>query len=176
MRVVPAWLLITSVVSSLLLLTGCTPADSPMGELPVPEPGGERLTIDLAAGTAATSAWRSHTIDCSDQNYFCLLIPDRMVLAFPRLCALAMRNDAPPTARGVFRGVAPALHLRPPAGSYVVDTFPRMLLIYYHHLGLFEVNEVVRSPWQPNFDPGPSNVVTRYSIVTSDGSKLFVCS
>jgi hypothetical protein len=173
MRDVRAWLPVTLVFAS-LLLPGCTAADTSMGGLPAPEPGGERLMIDLAAGTAATSAWRSSTVDCSDQNYFCLLIPDRMVLAFPRLCALAMRDDPPPTARGVLRGVAPAPHLVPPSGSYVVDSFPRMLLRYWAHLGLFEVREVVNSPSEPNFNP--NNLVTRYSIVTSDGSKLFVCS
>ena len=57
MRDVPVWLLATLTFSS-LLLPGCTAAGSDMGGLPVPEPGGERLTIDLAAVTAATSAWR----------------------------------------------------------------------------------------------------------------------
>src|SRR5687768_13225865 len=141
---VRAWLPL--VLSSLLVLPGCTAGGSNMGGLPLPEPGGERLTIDLAAGTAATAAWRSSTVDCSDQTYFCLLIPDRMVLAFPRRCADAMRSDAPPTGAGVLRGVAPTPHLATPSGSYVVDTFPRMLLRYWAHLGLFEVREVVNSP------------------------------
>lgn len=174
MRDVPAWLRVTLVVSSLLSLPGCTAADYSIGGLPLPGPGGEQLMIDLAAGTAATSTWRSSTVDCSDQNYFCLLIPDRMVLAFPRQCVDAMRNDAPPTAAGVLRGVAPTPHLATPSGSYVVRSFPRMLLGYWAHLGLYEVREVARSPYEQGFNPG--DVVTRYSIVTSDGSKLFVCS
>jgi len=74
---------------------------------------GEALVIDLAAGTATTARWTAATVDCSDQNVFCLSIPDRMALAFPRSCSALIGASRVPIGVGDLMEVAPAPHLAP---------------------------------------------------------------
>lgn len=172
-------LLARLMLCSCLFLPSCAGTDSSASGAAAVVDDAEQLLIDLSAGTAVTAEWSANTADCSDQFYFCLSIPDRMVLAFPRLCEDASNDSAPPTAFGALRGVAPAPHLRPPSGSYIVEHFPRMLLFYYvesdlHVSGLFEVRELIWSPYEDEFQP--SIYVGRYRVMTSDGSPLFECS
>lgn len=136
------------------------------------DPISGRLEIDLSAGLARTEDWTSPAVDCSDEHYICISIPDRMALAFPRTCSEASR-DLPPTAFGALRRVAPMPHLQPPSGSYVVEAFPRVLMFYYARDGLFEVRELVHSPYESEFNP--SDFVAEWVVSAPDGSSLLAC-
>lgn len=161
------------------LLAGCANTTGPLTVESYVQSSGEELTIDLSAGTATTTQWRSDTSDCSDQNYFCILIPNRMVLAFPRSCSNAGREGAPATRFGDLLGVAPAPHLAPPSGSYIIRSFPNVLLFYFVRNdlvdgeGLVEARIVRNSPFEEAFDP--NDYSARYRITTSNGGGLFVC-
>jgi len=160
-------------VLAILFVASCANTGS-MGRNPDAGGKGDRLLVDLSAGTVTTREWSSSTRDCSDENYFCLLIPNRMVIAFPRRCTDYGRDDAPQTSAGKIVPVAPAPHLRPPSGSYIVTSFPYILLVYYPDSGVSEVREVKHSPYQDAFNP--NELVTRYRIFRSNGRKLFACS
>jgi hypothetical protein len=134
----------------------------------------EPLLIDLESGEAKTTNWESRYKSCSDSIYVCILIPDRMALVFPRRCKDALGLDKPSSAIGRFRAVAPAPHLAQPSGSYIVDAFPNILLIYFANEGLVQVREVKRTPYDPKFDP--NDTVKRYRIAVKGGSRLFRCA
>jgi len=170
--------LITS--ATFLLLTSCAAASVAARGIPNSVPKEERLTIDLSAGTAATEGWRSDIVDCSDDEYSCILIPNRMALAFVKTCASASRDELPPTHFGNLLKVAPASHLAPPSGTYIIREFPMVLLFYQvdntlvEGRGLVEARIMISSPFDQAFDP--NNYSARYRIVTPDGRGLFVCS
>lgn len=158
----------------LLLLPSCVSAIPPVGEASNYASSGEQLTIDLSGGIATTAEWKSNTVNCSDDNYHCILIPDRMVLAFTKSCSNAGREGAPLAPLGGLIRVAPMPHLAPPSGSYIVKSFPKVLLFYYAGHGLKEVRIVRNSPYDKGFDPNSYDA--RFSVVTSDRKDLFVCS
>jgi hypothetical protein len=136
--------------------------------------GREHLVIDLSANRATTATWSSEIRDCSNQDYFCLLIPNRMVLAFPRSCGDLIDNTSVSTSLGNIIGIAPAPHLAPPSGGYIVSSFPNVLLIYNINFGLNEARVLRRSPYDYDFEP--NNYAERYVITTSTGDGLFICS
>jgi len=132
------------------------------------------LVIDMSGATATAPRWRSEIVDCSDQNYSCVLIPGRMALAFPKSCSVAAGGGAPDTRYGQFHQIAPAPHLAPPSGGYVIQSFPHVLLYYNINDGLDEVRVVRQSPFDPNFNP--NDYTERYIITTRTGAGLFTCS
>jgi hypothetical protein len=166
-------------VISLLLPSGAM-ASGPVGAISDAPAREMRLVIDLSAGTATTEEWRSEIVDCSDQQYFCALIPNRMVLSFARRCSDATREGRPPTRYGDLLRVAPTPHLAPPSGSYVVRTFPNVLLFYYVGNGLVEGEGLVQarvlrhSPFEEEFDA--NDYLTTFTISTRGGRGLFACS
>ena len=170
--------LITSVI--LLFLSSCAAASGPARGIPNSVPHEQRLTIDLSGGTATTEDWTSDIVDCSDREYFCILIPNRMALAFVRACTSASRDELPPTRFGSLLRVAPAPHLAAPSGSYIIREFPNVLLFYrvsnnsVEGQGLVEARIIRNSPSEEAFDP--SNYIANFRIVTPDGGGLFVCS
>ncbi len=170
--------LITS--ATFLSLSSCAVASGPARPFPNAVPGAERLIIDLSAGTAATEGWRSAIVDCSDREYFCILVPNRMALAFVKTCASASREDLPPTRFGNLLKIAPASHLASPSGTYIIRQFPKVLLFYQvdnalvEGRGLVEARIMIDSALDQDFDP--NNYSARYRIVTPDGGGLFVCS
>jgi hypothetical protein len=134
----------------------------------------DNLVIDLSRAVATTSQWSAGTVDCSDQNYHCILIPGRMVLAFAKSCQIAGREGAPAMRYGQLHEVAPAPHLAPPSGGYVISAFPNVLLYYNINYGLNEARVVRHSPYEHDFDP--NDYTERYVITTSSGAGLFICS
>jgi hypothetical protein len=134
----------------------------------------EELVIDLSAGRATAAGWASEIVDCSNQDYFCLLIPNRMVLAFPRSCGDLIYHASISTSQGNIIGVAPAPHLAPPSGGYFISSFPNVLLYYNINFGLQEARIVRHSPYDHDFDP--NDYSERYAITTSTGDGLFICS
>lgn len=163
-----------------LALSSCAVASGSPRSIANPAPNEVRLTIDLSARTAATDNWSSNIVDCSDEEYFCILIPNRMALAFVRICTRTNRSELPSTAFGKLLRVAPAPHLSPPSGSYIIREFPNTLLFYQtdnssvESHGLIEARVMRNSPFEEAFDP--NNYITRFRIVTPDGRGLFVCS
>ncbi|HYJ52126.1 MAG TPA: hypothetical protein VEW04_03055 [Allosphingosinicella sp.] len=134
----------------------------------------EALVINLAAGTATTARWTAETVDCSDQDVLCLAIPNRMALAFPRSCGALIGATRVSTRVGDLIEVAPAPHLAPPSGGYVVSAFPNVLLLYNINVGLTEARVVRHPPSDPDFDPNDHS--ERYFIRTSTGEGIFKCS
>lgn len=134
---------------------------------------GDAITIDLTAQTASTLGWTSRTSNCSDENYFCLLVPGKMALAFPRACVTATVVKPLATRAGNLKKVAPMPHLAPPSGSYIIDTYPRILIFYFERQGLTEVRELRHSPYEREFAPG--DYLHRYVVRTPDNQPLFVC-
>ncbi len=134
----------------------------------------ESLEIDVTRRTASAMHWRSTLEDCSDETYSCLLVPNRMLLAFPRYCRDARAGPLKETRLGQFRAVAPAPHFGFPSGSYMVDSFPRILIFYYENRGVVEVREAKHSPYDADFDAG--DFIKKYKIITVDRKPLFLCS
>lgn len=155
-----------------VLAGACAERDLGLSESPRRDES-KPLVIDLSTRMAYTKEWIANTSDCSDQNYFCLEIPGTMALVFPRKCMTARNIVRPPTRVGAFKGVAPAPHLAPPSGSYIVEKYPRILMSYQADRGLTEVRAVRRSPYQSDFSP--NNYTNLYVIQTKDGIPLFVC-
>ena len=172
--------LLRPLASLSMILAGCANTASPLAVGSDDQSSREELTIDLSARTATTRQWRSDTIDCSDRDYFCILIPNRMVLVFAKSCSNAGREGVSSTRFGDLLGVAPAPHLAVPSGSYIVRSFPNVLLFYYVRNslvdgeGLVEARIIRRSPFEEAFDP--NDYSARYSITTSTGDGLFVCA
>jgi len=157
------------------LCTACAAVDvrdETAGFLAGPSP--ERLVIDQSRATATTPRWSSEIVDCSNQEQHCILIPGRMVLAFPKSCSDAGAGRRPDTGYGELREVAPTPHLAPPSGSYVVGAFPNVLLFYDVSHGFNEVRIVRRSPYDREFDP--NDYSERYDLITPKGVGLFICS
>lgn len=172
--------LLKPLASLVILLAGCANMARPSTSESNNQSSREELSIDLSAGTATTRQWRLRISDCSDQDYFCILIPDKMVLAFPKSCSDAGREGAPATRFGYLLRVAPAEHLASPSGSYIVRSFPNALLFYYVRNsvvsgeGLVEARILRNSPFEDAFDP--NDYSARYSITTPNGEGLFICA
>lgn len=136
-------------------------------------PRAATLYVDYSTKTIAAPSWNSSFIDCSTEELFCLSVPSRMILAFPRQCKDSRAQLFLSQELGTLRRVAPAEHQEPPAGSYNVDSFPSIIFFYSSQTGVTEVREVVTPPGHQAFDPNALR--NRYSIKTADGSKLFPC-
>lgn len=134
----------------------------------------EELSIDLSAGRATTARWSSEIANCSNQEYFCLVIPNRMTIAFVRSCHDLIGENSASTRFGNIIRVAPAPHLAPPSGGYIISTFPNVLLYYNANFGLNEIRIVRHPPYDHDFDP--NDYTERYVIRTSTGAGLFICS
>lgn len=155
----------------LLALAGC--ATEPVSAEATPV-----LVLDLAAGTATTPDWTARAEDCSDEVYACVSIPGRMVIAFPKACRSIEGGQGPEAAFGRLSKVAPAPHLAPPAGSFVVTSFPRVLMFYYTPpiapAGLQRVRLVRAAPGEPGFNP--NDFSAEYVITVRGRPDFFVCS
>jgi hypothetical protein len=157
-----------------LLCASCAMTASSAAMSSGSQPDAEELSIDLTAGRATTVRWSSEIVDCSDREYFCLRIPNKMVLAFVRSCGNLIGRNSFPTRLGNIVAVAPAPHLAPPSGGYVISSFPNVLLYYNTNFGLNEVRILRHSPYDRDFDP--NDYSERYAIRTSAGPALFMCS
>jgi hypothetical protein len=157
-----------------LFTSGCGFAAKPSHELAPNRQFSNRIVVDLSARTAVASTWRSSVVDCSDQDYQCISIPDRMVLAFPRRCSSVDQENSPPTRFGRLHRVAPMPHLRPPSGSFIISSFPNILFFYFTNEGIVEARILNHGPFEGNaFDP--NDYSERYEIIRSDHRPLFVC-
>jgi hypothetical protein len=164
--------LLTPVIACLVLTQGCAHHSASIQGTDAPSDY-RTLTVDMSKHVASTQEWSLKTSDCSDVNYFCLMIPTKMVLAFPRACQTALSLNPPVTRVGAFRGVAPAPHLAPPSGSYIIDAYPNVLLSYRSGLGITEVKVVRHSPFERDFNP--SDYSNGYLVHTVDKQPLFAC-
>lgn len=159
------------ILASCMTLAACAGPDPSRGTLIGLSPRTDRLVLDLASGTATTSSWQSAVTDCSDENYSCVLIPGRMAIAFPRVCAGAGYSDAPPTRLGRFRVRAPVPHLEPPSADYDMTAFPNIILSYRMGHGIVQVTELAdKTGRHRSSDP------VRYEVTTSDDQPLFLCT
>jgi hypothetical protein len=96
-----------------------------------------------------------------------------MILIFPKSWRTALDANPPKTQVGIFRQVAPFPHAAPPTGGFIVEKYPKMLLIYMQEHGIAEVRNTRYSPFDKEFDFDDYSI--RYLIETSDGKPLFVC-
>lgn len=159
---------------ALLSFQGCAHA-APQISRPAASAGRtEPLRIDLDKKTIQSPAWTSTFSDCSDEHYFCMSVPDRFVLVFPKLCANATSEKM---ATGPFGGllrVAPMPELAPPSGSYIVKSYPKVLILYYSEQGIAQVRLLKSSPFERDFDPNEYDV--SYNVELKGGGALFRCS
>jgi hypothetical protein len=97
-----------------------------------------------------------------------------MAIAFPRICSIIGPGGSLATPAGELIKVAPAAHYAPPSGSFVIRTFPNVLLFYYTGYGITEVRIVRNSPFDIDFDP--NDYLERYYLVDSNGRILMRCT
>ncbi|TPE61183.1 hypothetical protein FJQ54_09845 [Sandaracinobacter neustonicus] len=137
----------------------------------------KRMLVNFETRTISTDDWSSQFVDCSDANYNCISVPDKVALAFARKCDLtkAERASIPHSkiAGRVFV-VAPMAHYGLPSGTYILEALPTALMFYDQKHGLTELRELLSSPYETEFDPNAYRV--RYKIITADGGPLFRCT
>lgn len=131
------------------------------------------MVLDLSKKSISTPDWQSPILECSDAQYFCLEVPGRLVIAFPKECSAAsvQLSWQAPVAR--FQMVAPKPHFGPPSGTYVSEKFPRVLLRYDVQRGFTEVRFLKWAPSSAEFDPNAYEA--RYRISVRGGQGLYVC-
>lgn len=133
----------------------------------------QTLTLNYETGFASTPNWSAKMMDCSTTSYSCTMLQQSMILAFPKRCSEAMTPSRVPNAEARLIGIAPAPHIPPPSGSYVVDRFPKIWLRYQYGKGFVEVRQLEYPPEDSRFDPNKYEAAYRVTIV---GQNPFICS
>lgn len=127
-----------AIVPFYFIILGCTVAAPSMPRPKARSQNNQILYLDLGGGEASANGWTARLVNCSNEKFYCLQIPEKMSFSFPRHCSDVGPGKSISTPSGELIQVSMDPHFRPPAGGYAIKSFPNELLYYSNSSGLNE--------------------------------------